>query len=375
MNCPRPPVIGLISLVAALVTAPAGQARVDGPAVSPAPQATGAAWTPATLAPNRYWAATTFLPSTCEVLAYGGHSMDASGNVTVSRATLIYQPDLDRWLTYAAQKSGGPPALAHAALTFDPSHSTALLFGGSAGSLSNGTYAFEPVTRKWTTLFAPSTCTPGKCPSARQLHAQAWSNEAKAVLVFGGQGSDWAATNDLWALQGIAGRRGSLTWKWTLLQPSADPDYGMPAARSRHGMAEIPDGSDKGKMLIYGGWDAGGNTLSDTWLYDPKANSYKKLPNAGSPTPRQGFAIGLAPSLGAIIVQGGQTNGSRDPQVFKQDTWAFDHNQLEWTPLLFNAPYGNRSYHDLASDTCTGVAVVWDKPADRSGAQPTWILK
>ena len=130
MNCPRPPGIGLIILVAALVTAPAGQARDDGPAVSPAPQATGAAWTPATLAPNRYWAATTFLPSTCEVLAYGGHSMDASGNVTVSRATLIYQPDLDRWLTYAAQKSGGPPALAHAALTFDPSHSTALLFGG-----------------------------------------------------------------------------------------------------------------------------------------------------------------------------------------------------------------------------------------------------
>jgi hypothetical protein len=368
--------LGLVLVVLWLTASPFGKASRAGIEESPAAQsASPPVWTEAALAPDRWWAATTFATSTCEVIAYGGSAMNASGSPTLTRDTLIYQPDQNRWLSVVPQKSGGPPSLVHAGLTFDPYREVAVLFGGSSGK--NDTYAFDPYTRKWTTLVAASSCSTASCPSPRRQHAQAWSTVKGAVLVFGGLESGYSnpVANDLWALLALPAKRGGLTWKWMRLQPDGDPTYGLPQARSRHGMAEIQGGPNGGAIVIYGGWDAHGNALFDTWLYDPGSNQYTFLPNAGTPTPRQGFAMGYAPPLEAVIIQGGQTNPGSGPQYFTQETWAFDPELLEWSQVPVGAPPGDRSYHDIASDTCRGTAIVFDKPATTSGRYPTWILK
>ncbi len=375
MRCSRSFGIGLVVVLLSLAAIPTGQALVGGPTERQASQDPSPAWTQAALAPDRWWAAATFASSTCEVVAYGGDTFNASGSSVRPTDTLIYQPGQDRWLSFPALKTGAPPPTNHAGLTFDPNHGIAMLFGGS--SFSRATYAFEPTTRKWTTLISALSCTSTTCPAARTMHAQAWSTVKGAVLVFGGQGSSRqsSVTNDLWALLPFPAKRGGLTWKWTPLAPTGDRLYGFPPARARHGMAEIPDGDHAGKMVIYGGWDARGVALSDTWLYDPVTNAYEKLPEAGSPTQRQGFAMGYSPSLNAVIVQGGQVNPGIGDEVYTQDTWAFDNDSLSWVLVTVGDPSGNRSYHDLASDTCRGTAIIFDKPATASGRYPTWILK
>jgi hypothetical protein len=377
MSRPRLSAPALLIAVLPLAAAASGAARAGGPAPSAAAQSPAVAWTEAAPAPERWWAAATFLPQTCEMLAYGGDYFNASGSSVLPRDTLIYQPADDRWLSIAPQKSGGPPPLTHAGLTFDPDYGIAVLFGGGGSGLRNDTYAFSASTRKWTTLIGSQTCTATTCPSPRMMHAQAWSSALSSVLVFGGAvgRQDSAVTNDVWALGAFAARRGGVTWKWTRLQPSADPSYGMPAPRSRHGMAEIPGGPHAGSLLIYGGFDANGNTLSDTWLYDAANNSFTFLANAGSPTQRQGFAMGFAPPLGAIIVQGGQLNSMSGREVYTQETWVFDHDALEWAPVSVNSPYGNRSYHDVVADTCRGTVVMFDKPATSKGLYSAWLLR
>jgi hypothetical protein len=207
------------------------------------------------------------------------------------------------------------------------------------------------------------------------MHAQAWSTVAGAVLVFGGRtGSDSQVTNDLWALHAFPGKRGSFTWKWVLQQPAGT----WPPARARHGMAEIlrAESPYRGRIVIYGGWDSTGTALADTWLYNPADNTYQLLPNAGIPTPRHGFAMGYSPSLDAVIIQGGQTNLNMASQTFTDETWAFDDASLSWVQVTVNSPGTNRSYHDLATDTCGDSAIMFDQPsAGQLPLQPTWILK
>jgi hypothetical protein len=126
MSVPRAYALSVVLPVVALAAGIAGHGREVGPSASPAPQPYSAVWTPTTTAPDRWWAAATFMPPTCEVLDYGGDSLGPSGSSTRPRNTLIYQPDLDRWLSLGPQKSGGPPALIHAGLTWDPYHGIAV---------------------------------------------------------------------------------------------------------------------------------------------------------------------------------------------------------------------------------------------------------
>ncbi len=139
-------------------------------------------------------------------------------------------------------------------------------------------------------------------------------------------------------------------------------------------MAEIPSGTHAGKMLIYGGWDNNGQPLSDTWVYDPGSNTYERIASAGSPKPRVGFGMASSPSLNAVVIQGGLTNSYSQNENFTPETWAFDG--AEWARIDTNNtdPVGNRSGHDLVSDSISGSVFLFDQPKGMA-RQPTWVLK
>jgi hypothetical protein len=202
------------------------------------------------------------------------------------------------------------------------------------------------------------------------MHAQAWSTAVGSTLVFGGMTGSAASAvaNDMWALHFGPDRRGKLAWRWTRLN---DGKSGAPPARRAHGMAEIPSGTYAGKMLIYGGWGTNGEPLSDTWVYDPESNKYEELTSAGFPTPRVAFGMASSPSLNAVVIQGGQTNSSRENENFTQETWAFDG--AAWVRVDTHAtdPVGNRSGHDLVGTV--GSVFLFDQPKGM-GRQPTWVL-
>lgn len=323
-----------------------------------------ATWTSKGAAPMRHWAAATFMPSTCEMVVFGGDDPDWQ----VRDETLVFDPVTDAW-TILPRGPKGPRGRIHAGLSWDATRKIAVMFGGGWVSASQETWGFDPATRKWSALVGQ--CTKVPCPTARLLHAQAWSAVRQATVIFGGLASG-QALGDLWQLRAVVGRRGTVTWSWSQLAPTADPAAGFPVPRRGGGMAEIVDGSYSGHLLIYGGYRdrSASPALTDTWLYDPTANRYTKI-NATPPTPSYGFATSWSPSLGAVVVQGGYASGGQ----LTRETWAFDDVNLAWARVATNGdPVGDRGYHELVSNTCDSNAILFGVPEGQA-TNPTWILR
>ena len=188
-------------------------------------------------------------------------------------------------------------------------------------------------------------------------------------MVFGGSGD--AAYGDLWELRSGISRRGNVTWTWSRLEATSDPDHGVPAPRYGTGMVEIEAGAEQGKMLIYGGYETRPwHVFRDTWLYDPETNSYTRL-DVPSPTAAFGFAMAWSPSLHAVVINGGQP----DSGVLTDETWAFDPSNLVWMPVQTNADVPEaRSFHKLVSNTCDGSAMLFG-PAQGATSNGTWVLR
>jgi len=324
-------------------------------------------WYPAAVPPPRMWAAST-MTADCRLVAFGGDVPDGSGVRTAD--TLLYDPYEDSWRVIPPT-TRGPYPLAHAGLTWDPTRGVAVLFGGVHTSAQGNGWAFDPRRNTWSQI--SKTCR--TCPPARYMHAQAWSEILGGTLVFGGSASMRSVLDDVWLLRATVSRRGAVSWSWTELHPDGDIGGGLPAARFGHGMIELVAGDHAGKLLIYGGWDARNNALSDTWLYDPQTNAFDEIAT-NAPTPRVAFGIGYLGNT--VIIQGGQTNAYNRPQTFTNETWAFDEKGLYWYQLQTAAsPDNGRSFHDLASNACDGSAIMFDQRSDNSWSadSPTWVLR
>lgn len=348
----------LLALVLAVVL-PSGWAALDA--------ALTYGWDPASVPPPRHWGAST-ATGDCQVVAFGGGIPDGSG--TPSSETLLYDPLYDRWRVVPAS-SRGPSFVYHAGLSWDPTQSVAVLFGGVYGTTQAAAWAFDPNRLTWTQL----TRSCRTCPPERRLHSQTWSSRLGGTLVFGGTDSHRDVLDDMWMLKAAVSRRGSVSWSWTRLEPAGDIGGGFPAARFGHGMIELVSGPHAGKILIYGGWDAYNNALSDTWLYDPQADAFDEIAT-NAPTPRVGFGIGHVGNV--VVIQGGHTNPYNRPQAFTNETWAFDATGLNWYRVQTStSPENGRSFHDLASNPCDGSVILFDQRSDNSWIidEPTWILR
>lgn len=133
------------------------------------------------------------------------------------------------------------------------------------------------------------------------------------MYVFGGAASS-GRLNDLWRFDGTS---------WTLMTPDGAPS--SPPARSQAG---VTWDFGRGRLVVFGGADAAGGRFGDTWEWDPATNAWSNVTPAGpSPSPRNFTAITFDPRTGRTLLFGGlDANGTH-----LNDTWAFDGSS--WTQL------------------------------------------
>src|SRR5437016_4000858 len=158
-----------------------------------------------------------------------------------------------------------PPALAGAMMAYDSRSSVFVLFGGSDGEPTNGTWAFDSATGAWAQLH------PEVSPMARVDAMLVYDTSADAFVLFGG----WTETPD-----GIY-RRLADTWAffttnstWVRRDPLSSPS-------PRSDVAASYDGAN-GVTVLFGGFN-GTNYLGDMWYYSYANDTW--IPRSSSRMP------------------------------------------------------------------------------------------
>ena len=115
------------------------------------------------------------------------------------------------------------------------------------------------------------------------------------------------------------------------------------------------------RVILFGGRDAAGTPLNDTWAFDPVAKTWTALVptcNRGktcppAPPARYGHGMAWSSTLGKVVAFGGETSMT----TFVADAWAFDGTS--WTRLSTNAGPSGRALFGMAEDAATGKIVVY----------------
>jgi hypothetical protein len=151
-----------------------------------------------------------------------------------------------------------PGLTSEAQAAFDSADNVYVLFDRGAG-----TWIYDPVANRW------SQMTPKGTPptTSGYFGAMAYDNANNKVYLFGGILGSSAYTNDLYMYDVPANT-------WTKLAPSG----ALPSARQYPGFAY--DSNDN-VFLLFGGQNSA--VLTDTWIYDPVANSWTQLSPLASP--------------------------------------------------------------------------------------------
>lgn len=146
------------------------------------------------------------------------------------------------------------------------------------------------------------------------------------LYVFGGCADNNTAVtyNDLWAFDPVSGG-------FTLVNDGTTAP--APHQRGRCSVAWNPLTS---KLVVFGGDTRSGGTLpantllNDTWEYDPATNTWTDVtPAAGSPAPRRWAAMTFEPTLGGMLLFGGDLG----TPAANSETWLFlGGNWIQFSP-------------------------------------------
>ncbi len=285
--------------------------------------------------------------------------MVARGRAGVLNDTWAYDPAANTW-TDLKPSGALPSARFVPAMAYDPKTDRVIVFGGrSADVRFNDTWAYDPTSDTWTEL-KPA----GPLPPERGGHEMVYDPSFARMIMFGGRtgsvGADASATylNDTWAYDPVANT-------WTDRNPSGP----IPPARGFPRMAYDPSSH---RVIMFGGSAYFDNTrapsqFTDTWAYDPVANTWTELRPSGTPPPADSEGLVYDPSTGLMITLGGQTNDS---------IWGYDPRANAWADLSPAAPAPSlRSETSMAYDPASGRLIMfagWTQESGGSCLTDTW---
>jgi hypothetical protein len=226
--------------------------------------------------------------------------------------------------SWTQRATTGPAARSRASSSFDPVRNVTVLTGGWNGTAVIGD-TWEWNGTSWTqrsgNLF-------------RQWGSAVYHAARTQILQFGGNdtGASAAQTDDLWRYSGSAG-----TWITRADAPS-DRDF--------HAMAYD---TVRTETVLFGGEDATGNRLSDTWTWDGDVWS-----RAGSlgPSIRGRHAMAFDSARGRVVLFGGY-NGTAS----LGDTWEWAGSS--WTVRSPATLPGVRNEHAMAYDAVRARTVMF----------------
>jgi len=146
-------------------------------------------------------------------------------------------------------------------------------------------------------------------PSGRRGSDMAFISNDK-VLLFGGDAWDSGFTDETWIYDLSDGT-------WTQMSPASKP-----SPRAEHAMAYVGDD----KVILYGGYDSGYNSLADVWVYDLSDDNWTSKSGLASVySARDNHAMAY---IGGdkVLVHGGDSDG-----FVTLDTWVYDLSENTWT--------------------------------------------
>ena len=196
------------------------------------------------------------------------------------------------------------------------------------------------------------TPTTGAAPSQRRENPGAASDTH--LYVFGGRlgNSGGSPVNELWAFDGTS---------WSL--KTANNAAGSPPARDKAGVCWDPS---RGKLIVFGGESASGALLDDTWEWDPNTNAWSQIMTVTNPPARRWLAIGYHPGTQEVLLFGGLDAAG----VHLNDTWSLVGG-LVWVNYTPSVVPSTRRQHSLVTRPdfgdlilCAGQDASFTAPAN-----------
>ena len=250
----------------------------------------------ATTGPSpRYAASMAYDAQSGQLLLFGG----ASANGTPQNDTWVWGGTA--WTQVNLGGTSPSPRYA-AAMAYDPTTHTVILFGGdTVGGPLNDTWSWNGTT--WSLL------TPAGSPPARHSASLAYDPVSTNLILFAGCTIHQLQPCDI---SGVPATLGD-TWSWngttwTQLTPATSPS-------ARSGAAFATDtATDVNQAVLFGGETASGTALGDTWFWTGTNWVLQSL----TPSPPARFAAGFAfdPALGGLLLFGGQDAALGDSWEF-----------------------------------------------------------
>lgn len=242
--------------------------------------------------------------------------------------------------SWTKKSPGSSPGVRDGAtMAFDSYYGKVLLVGGEQDiNMLADTWQWDGAN--WTPL------TPTLSPP-RELSAAAYDTGRHRVVLFGGTDPYSDDFGDTWEWDGSA---------WQEITPT--DDY-HPALRSSHAMAYDPT---RQRVVLFGGQNDGGGVFGDVWEWDGATWTNPALlgtPGIDFPSPRYGHTMVYDPVRAKVVLFGG-SDATGHPM---SDTWEWDGTSWARHGALVldgdtSTPPPNVN-HLMAFDTTRGEAIVY----------------
>lgn len=287
---------------------------------------------PAATPPARMNQSMVHRPKSDDFLLFGGVYLDQPGS-PVSASTLLgdtwsYAPATNEWREIAPA-GVSPSARTGQQMVFCPDRDVALLFGGQDASLASldDLWELDPELQQWTDL-RPH----GQRPSGRVEAAMGYDETSHTVLLFGGStssslGDEATLLDDLWRYDAT-----SNTWEELHL------DGRRPGPRRWASLAY--DSVSHKMFLFGGyarvTSDSPWQPTGELWAYDPASNRWEEVTPAGDDSPPSGVLI-YEPGIAKLLVFSAEE--SEDGALVSW-VWSYDpiNNQGMEVPSANSAP-------------------------------------
>jgi len=252
--------------------------------------------------------------------------------------------------------SVSPAALGGGMMAYDSSADLFVLFGGSDGEPTNGTWTLSPQDGQWTKL------NPLVSPPARADGMFVYDERERAFVLFGG----WYEPSVEWYT------RFGDTWvfylenaTWIERHPSSSPP-----PRSDSAVGYDPA---SGAFIVFGGFD--GTYLGDMWSYDFLNNTWRTLTSQGMPSPRADGRLTYDPSTRAFYLFGGNDySGPNRAFHHLGDTWRYRFNGNSWSELFPAVSPAPRDYAVFATVGVNGELLTIGGYGNKSVLGDLWTF-
>jgi len=253
-----------------------------------------------------------------------GGTDSASGREGVSNRTWAFFPANATWVRLAdmPRERHGQSAV------WDPEDGLMLVFGGTNGTgYYNDVWSFDHSRNLWTNL----TIVSDEYPLTRAYTSAVWSPKNREMLIHGGFNTDITFLS---------------TWAFSFQNATWIHRTSAPYARYCHAAGYDPA---SGTMMVFG---AGEYDYTDVWNYDIASDSWG--PGRTMPGPLRTAAGGVFdPVFGRFLVFGGRDASGE----CLDETWSFSPGTLRWS--YFSPGHMQPPALDLGPDAHSVERVLW----------------